>query len=282
MRCLDATWLTASNLLMYSYRKEMRLNLQRWDPKTMLKPHRKVLYIGASGKGKTVAMRAVLRAMPPIDLAIGFTPTDDTAAELARILPPNCIHDSFDLEIVERSLDLQRQLAHKERSLCLIADDCGFDSAAWRSKTIRSLFMNARHNRVSLQIALQAALSIDPSLRTNVDYVVCTACGNHQEKRKLYQAFFGVFETYRAFDQCFTQATSDWRCIVLDQTQPSPSIENSVFWFKADLEAEKAPFRLCKPIFWRFAAHPPRPHQKADVLVVEDKPVDRRRMVVVS
>ena len=91
----------------------MKLSLQKWDPKTMLKPHRKVLYIGASGKGKSVAMRAVLRAMPPVDLAIGFTPTDDTAAELAKILPRNCIHDSFDLEIVERSLDLQRQLAHK-------------------------------------------------------------------------------------------------------------------------------------------------------------------------
>ena len=264
----------------------MKLNLQRWDPKTMLKPNRKVLYIGASGKGKSVCMRAVLRTMPPVDLALGFTPTDDTAAELAKILPRNCIHDSFDLEIVERSLDLQRQLAHKERSLCLIADDCGFDSAAWRSKTIRSLFMNARHNRVALQIALQHCLSIDPSLRTNVDYVICTACANHQEKRKLYQSFFGVFSSYHAFDSVFTQCTSDWKCIVLDQTQPSPSIENSVFWFKADLEAEKAPFRLCKPIFWRFAAHPPQEKKPAtDVLVVEEtaRPaVDKRKMLVVS
>ena len=83
----------------------------------------------------------------------------------------------------------------------------------------------------------------------------CTACGNHQEKRKLYQSFFGVFSSYHAFDAVFTQCTSDWKCIVLDQTQPSPSVENSVFWFKADVEAEKAPFRLCKPIFWAFAAH---------------------------
>ena len=68
----------------------MKLDIQKWDPRTMLKPHRKVLYIGASGKGKSVAMRSVLRAMPPVDLALDFTPTDDTAAELARILPPNC------------------------------------------------------------------------------------------------------------------------------------------------------------------------------------------------
>ena len=263
----------------------MKLDIQKWDPRTMLKPHRKVLYIGASGKGKSVAMRSVLRAMPPVDLALGFTPTDDTAAELARILPRNCIHDSFDLEIVERALDLQRELSHKERSLCLIADDCGFDSAAWRSKTIRSLFMNARHNRVALQIALQHCLSIDPSLRTNVDYVICTACGNHQEKRKLFQSFFGVFKNYNSFDQVFTHLTSDWKCIVLDQTQPSPSIENSVYWYKADLDAEKAPFRLCKPIFWRFASNPPRPKNSADVLTVDEgckRSADKRSMVVVS
>ena len=68
----------------------MKLDIQKWYPNAMLKPHRKVLYIGASGKGKSVAMRSVLRAMPAVDLALGFTPTDDTAAELARILPPNC------------------------------------------------------------------------------------------------------------------------------------------------------------------------------------------------
>lgn len=234
----------------------MKFNIRKWSPKTMLKPHRKVLYIGASGKGKSVAMRAVLRAMPPVDLAIGFTPTDDTAAELARILPPRCIHDST-------------------------------SSASSPTRSARCADrgrLRFRLGRVALQIALQHCLSLDPSLRTNVDYVICTACGNHQEKRKLYQSFFGVFKTYSSFDQCFTQCTSDWRCIVLDQTQPSPNIENSVFWFKADLEAEKVPFRLCKSVFWQFAANPPRQKKTADVLVVEDsaKPVDKRSIVVVG
>ena len=246
----------------------MKVKIQRWDPASM-KPHRKVVYIGASGKGKSVAMRAVLRAMPPVDLAVGFTPTDETVAELAQLLPPSCIHDSFDLEIVERALNLQRELAHKQRSLCLIADDCGFDSAAWRSKTIRSLFMNARHNRVSLHLALQQCYSIEPSLRNNIDYVICTACGNHQEKRKLYQSFFGVFKTYAEMDAVFTSCTRDYSCIVLDQTQPSPNVLNSIFHFKADLDAEAAPFKLCKPVFWKLHERgPPPPSEEAIVAEV--------------
>ena len=89
-----------------------------------------------------------------------------------------------------------------------------------------------------------------------------------------------MFKSYNSFDRVFTHLTSDWKCIVLDQTQPSPSIENSVYWYKADLEA--ASFRLCKPIFWRLAANPPRP--KASVLVVDEggTRADKRSMVVVG
>ena len=253
----------------------MKLQINKWDPAKMLKPHRKVVYIGASGKGKSVAMRAVLRAMPPVDLAIGFSPTDDTVAEMAKILPPSCIHDSFDLEIVERALNLQRELAHKERSLCLIADDCGFDSAAWKSKCIRSLFMNARHNRVSLHLALQQCYSIEPSLRNNIDYVICTACGNHQEKRKLYQAFYGLCKSYAEFDAIFSTCTRDYSCIVLDQTQPSPNILNSIFYFKADLKAEAVPFKLCKPVFWKL--HERKAPPRKEEAIIADVP--RRIMV---
>ena len=63
--------------------------------------------------------------------------------------------------------------------------------------------------------------------------------------------------------------------------QPSPSVENSIYWFKADLEAEKAHFRLCKPIFWRFAAHPPLPKKQTDVLTVEETPTTNKRSMVV-
>ena len=218
--------------------------------------------------------------MPKVDLALAFTPTEETAAELGKLMPPSCIHDSLDLGVVERAMELQKELAHKERSLCLIADDCGFDQSIWRSKTIRSLFMNARHHRVALQLSVQWLYSIDPSLRSNVDYVVACAEPIHSNKKKLFASFFGVFESYACFDRVLTQCTKDYSCIVLDQTQSSPTIENSVFWFKANLAEEAAPFRLCKPIFYRLAERP-RPTPKRDVLVVDEKPVDKRALEVV-
>lgn len=45
-------------------------------------------------------------------------------AELGKLMPPSCIHDSLDLGVVERAMELQKELAHKERSLCLMARRC--------------------------------------------------------------------------------------------------------------------------------------------------------------
>ena len=258
--------------------REMRLNIQRWDPATMMKPHRKCVYIGRSGGGKSCAMRAVLRSMPAVDLAIGFTPTDETYEELAKIIPSRMIYRDLDLDVITRALDLQKELADKNRSLALIADDCAYDKGVWRTSSIRSLFMNARHHRVSLHLSMQYLMDMDPSLRTNCDYVICTAENIHTNKRKLWQSFFGVFKSYQHFDAVFSQLTSDYSCIVLDQTQPSASVSNSIFWYKADLKAQAAPFRLCKSVFWHFQERPPE-KKKADVMIIEDKETPRRVLV---
>ena len=136
--------------------------------------------------------------------------------------------------------------------------------------------MNARHNRVSLHLALQQSLCIEPSLRNNIDYVICTACTNHQEKRKLYTSFFGICKTYAEFDAIFSSCTRDYSCIVLDQTQPSPTILNSIFYFKADIQAEQVPFKLCKPVFWKLHARPPPQKEEA---IIADVPAPRRIML---
>ena len=257
----------------------MKFQIERWDPSTMLKEHRKVLYVGRSGSGKSVAMRAVLRSMPTVDLAIGFTPTDETYEEMRKIIPASCIHRELDLFVLDRCQHLQKELAHKNRAVCLIADDCAYNKSMWRTNTMRSLFMNARHNRISLHFSMQYLMDIDPSLRSNVDYVIATAENIHANKQRLWKCFFGIFKTYSEFDQVFSQVTRDYACIVLDQTQPSASIENSVFWYKADLTETAAPFKLGRSVYWRLDRNPP-PQRKpsANVLTIEEAP-PRRALV---
>ena len=226
-----------------------KIRLSKWDPKS-IKPHRKILFVGRSGGGKSVAMRHVLfHLRETTDLAVCFTPTEETRANFEQIVPASCVYDNLDLSVVARALDLQKGLLEsgKERRLLLVADDCAFDKGVWRSPTVRSAFMNGRHYKCGFVLSMQYLMDLTPDLRTNVDYVICTADNIHQNKKRLWQAFFGVFQTYSEFDQVFTACTQDYSCCVLDQTQPSASVEASVFWWKAS--SALPPFRLCKPVF---------------------------------
>ena len=235
----------------------MKVRLNKWDPAT-IKPHRKILFVGRSGGGKSVAMRHVLFEMREgIDLAVCFTPTEEARLHFEQIVPPSCVHDKLDLDVVERALALQKVNLerNKERSILLVADDCAFDKGVWRSPTVRSAFMNGRHFRTGLVLSMQYLMDLSPDLRTNVDYVVCTAENIHQNKKRLWQAFFGVFKTYSEFDKVFTACTKDFSCCVLDQTQPSASVQSSVFWWKAS--PALPPFRLCRPVYYRLHERPP-------------------------
>jgi hypothetical protein len=213
----------------------------------MLRPHRSVLYLGRSGSGKSEAMRGILRHVN-VDLAAAFCPTDETCAELAKIIPPSLIHPRLDVQVVQSALQMQKEDAHREPTLALIFDDTGFSRKDWASNTMREAIMNARHHRTALHFSMQYIKSIDPSIRSNVSYIVACAENIHANKRALWQCFFGIIPTYQEFDTLFTACTRDYSCIVLDQTQPSASIENSIFWFRADVNAP--PFRMCKPVFW--------------------------------
>jgi hypothetical protein len=243
-----------------------KVRLAKWDPSSV-QPHRKILFIGRSGGGKSVAMRHVLyHIREQIDMAVGFTPTEETRLALERFIPPSCVHDSLDLGVIERAFTTQKALLErgKERSLALIADDCAFDKQVWRSPTIRSAFMNGRHYRTCLVLSMQYMMDLSPDLRTNVDYVISTAENIHANKRRLWQSFFGVFRTYSEFDQVFSAATQDWSCIVLDQTQPSASVASSVFWWKAD--PVLPPFRLGRPVFFKLHERP-REEEQLSVMV---------------
>ena len=230
----------------------------------MMKPHRSVVYIGRSGSGKTEAMKAVLRHVD-VDLAVAFCPTDETCDELSKFIPRRLIHPRLDLEVVERAFELQKEYAHRQKSMALIFDDTGFSRSDWSTNTMRQAMMNARHHRCGLHFSMQYLKMIDPSIRSNVSYIVCCAENIHANKRALWQCFFGLIPTYQEFDRLFTACTQNYSCCVLDQTQPAASIENSVYWFKGDVKAP--PFRMCKPVMWRMHKKKPPPEEQKRVVV---------------
>ena len=118
---------------------------------------------------------------------------------------------------------------------------------SWVKNTIRGLFMNVRHYKLLFMITMQYALGIPPALRSNVDYVFILG------KilillEKGYMNIMLMFPTYEIFSQVMDQCTSNYECLVIDNTTKSNKIEDIVFWYKAN---DHPAFKLGAPEFWQ-------------------------------
>ena len=252
----------------------MRLKIQKFDPAKQIKPHRICLFIGRRGTGKTKLIEDVMyRLKDRFDIGVCMTPTEETASMLRQHVPDTWIYDGFRITSLEQMLAMQRatSAAGKEpRSLFLITDDCGFDRAAFKGKAVRDLFMNGRHARITYLSAMQYVMDVTPDIRSQIDYVFCLKESIITNKQKLWKSFFGMFEKYDDFSRTLDRCTDNYGAIVLDQTCPTSNIEDSVFWYRSELELP--PFKLGRSVFHKMsnkhAKTPAQRRQEAEFKVV--------------
>ena len=262
----------------------MVLQIQRWDPSTLGK-HPRILLVGRSGSGKSVALMDILSHMADsIDLCLLFSPTTDSIDSFRKVAPTSCIHPGgLNLEVVETALRLNRENAErkKARELFIVADDvAATDKKLLSSPVMRDGLMNGRHASCGWAISLQYCMDVPVDARSQFQIIVVCAENNQMNRRRIWQQFAGVVPTYRQFDTIMQTATQDHSCLIIDNTNPSATIQTSLFHWKARLNPP--PFKLCKPVYWRLDAS--RPPSKPDVLVVDERGAkpDRRTMEVVS
>jgi hypothetical protein len=127
-----------------------------------------------------------------------------------------------------------------------------------KSVAMRELFCNGRHLRIHMSCAVQYLMDMDPSLRTNVDYVVAMREKIMMNRVKLHKYFFGVFPQFKDFNKVFEKCTAEYSAIVMDNTSRSSRPEDCIFWYRA--QQDVGHFRMGKEIFWRLSEQ----HAKSD------------------
>ena len=235
------------------------LNIRRFDPTTM-KPHRIIICIGKRGTGKSVLIRDLLGHLSrcaQLNYGLAMSPTYESAEEFIKIMPPSSVYRECRSDIVEAMVDYQERTAHKSgghslRSLYLVLDDCLYDKAVLKSKHIRSMFMNGRHAKLTLMCAAQYLMDLDPSLRSQCDYIFALRENIHANRERLFKNFFGCFSRYEEFAKVFDACTANFECLVIDNTVQSNNIEDCIFWYKANVD--RPPCRLCDDAFWELDA----------------------------
>lgn len=228
----------------------MAFRVKRFDAQT-IGESRIVFIIGKRNTGKSVLMKDLLHQMPRPDFVLAMAPTTDSLDMFREFLPECCIFDHFAQDRLDALVQVQKDLVArgKRRHVLVILDDCLYQKNVLKSTSMRHIFMNGRHDHISLMCAAQYLMDIEPALRNNIDYLFSMRESAQVNRRKLFQYYFGTFNRFDDFEKVFAACTNDYKAIVLDNTCSSTGVGDSVRWYRATMDVP--PFKLCKPIHWK-------------------------------
>ena len=218
------------------------------------KEHRVWLIIGPRGSGKTILLNDLLyHTRQRYYLPIAFTATTSSADLFKEILPPNFVYrDGYDYEKADTCLKTAKEMTRREKHkpFLMILDDIAFDPKVFKSETQKEIHLNGRHSKITLFNTTQYCMTLGPLIRSNVDYVICLQDSVLANRKRLYEFFFGFFDTFQQFDTVFKQITNENGALVLDKTCTSANINDSVFYYKARLDLP--PFKIGARNFYMF------------------------------
>ena len=244
--------------------KQLNLKLKKFDM-TRIKHDKVVVMIGKRETGKSFLIKDLLWHHQQIPCGTVISGTEGANQFYSKIIPPLFIHEEYSPLVLNNVLKRQKLIGKKivkdlsDRGTTsidprnfLILDDCLFDTSWIRDKNVRYLFMNGRHVHTMFVIAMQYAMGIPPSLRTNIDYVFILRENIVSNRRKLYEQYAGMFPDFDSFCQVMNQCTENYECLVIDNNAKSNKLEDQVFWYKA---APRPEFRMCAPELWIHSAN---------------------------
>ena len=233
----------------------MALRLNEFDP-SRIKSNSTILIIGKRGSGKTVLMKDIayhLSRAKKIDMAVGFSATEDSNKNLSSFIPRSLIHKRYKPEIVHKIYSMQQKHSKKDRmqNVALIMDDVLYEKGQFNGELIRKLFFNGRHYKLLIMLLAQYSMDLNPSLRGNIDLVFVARDLVFANRERLYKNFFGIFPSFSSFDKVMQKVTQNYTFLVLvNNDARSTKPEDVLFYYRA--KAELPEFRLGKKIYFKY------------------------------
>ena len=217
-----------------------------------MQPHCTVLIVGKRRSGKSTLLRDILYHLRnKVDMAFAMTPTYETTAMFEACMPTSHVFNDYNLEQVTNILNNLKALKEekKERSTLLVLDDCMYDKKIMRSVEMRKIHMNGRHFNLYFINCVQYLMDIPSEIRSQIDYVFAFKDSIRKNREKLFNYFFGMFNTFHDFELVFNQCTNNYECLVLDASQCDNDISKGIHYYKANINIE--PFTVGRSIYFK-------------------------------
>jgi hypothetical protein len=242
----------------------VNVSLKKFDMKK-IQQDAVCVFIGKRRTGKSTLVRDLLYNHQDMPLGTVISGTEEQQGFFGKIIPPLFIHNDYNPAILSNFVKRQKMMMAKiqketaagnknhridPRSF-LILDDCMYDDSWTRDVNIRYLFMNGRWLKVFFLITMQYPLGIQPALRTNVDYVFILREPYLSNRKRIFENYGSAFPSFEFFCQVMDQCTTNFECLVIDNTSQSNKLEDCIFWYKAEIRGD---FRIGAQIFWDHSA----------------------------
>jgi hypothetical protein len=246
----------------------MRLRLKRFDVDAM-KPFTISILQGRRMTGKSCLLRDLLYHLREhSEICLCMSPSESACEFFRSITPPELVHDSLSLPILEKLLENQRDTAkrgRRVRSVTVVLDDCTSDASLLRSPVMQDIFKNGRHQKLSLILTSQFPTDLCPSLRSQIDYAFCLRDPLMANKKRIHAMLASTIENFRDFAQVFDTVTANYGVFVVDNTCVDGDVASSTFWYRSSLKLP--PYKMSQPIYYKLAKMP-RPKSGASTVSV--------------
>lgn len=228
------------------------LHLNHFNTSKQLGDCFNMVVLGHKHTGKSTLMRDIMYRLHSAGYprVVVFSGTEEGNDFFQRCVPKAYIHHGMDLEKLKSIVDVQRKIissckeaetklgrsANVDTRLVIVMDDLMYKRHMTRTELFGELFMNGRHWKITIILSCQYVMLLDTACRANVDYLFVLREMIPKNRQKIYDNFFGMFarkqEFYRVLDSC----TTNYECLVLDNTQPNMAIEKCIYWYKAAID----------------------------------------------
>lgn len=224
--------------------------LKKWKPRQHLVYNSKIALIGKPGSGKSTAIADICWQFKDfIPVASVFSGTETENGFYSNFFPPVFISEYYDEKRLLKFLIRQRNLSQKvmesiktrqdpatlpDPKALLILDDLA-DQGCFDRRLFKTIFKMGRHWHMLVILALQNALDMKPHLRQTVDYLVLFKEMQKKPLEKLYAEYAGCVPTLDEFRQIMKTINEEkYTALVIDNKGQGTSIEECLYWWKAD------------------------------------------------
>ncbi|AAC96760.2 hypothetical protein PBCVAN69C_444R [Paramecium bursaria Chlorella virus AN69C] len=231
----------------------MSYSITQFDPRS-IKDGAIVGVVGRRGSGKSVIIKDLLyykRNALPIGLIMSGTEAGN--GYFSSFVPEIFVYDDFNKDALEKLLERQKKAAKKGNmsKVFVVLDDLAFDTSIMKQPVMRYIFMNGRHLNIFLIFSSQYVADLGPpAIRANIDILLVCREAIQANRWRLYNMFFGCFESFEDFNKVLNACTENYGVLVLDNTKLSNDPQDCVFHFKASMRDN---FKMGHRAFWKFS-----------------------------